>query len=113
MAKAMTAVRNVSLRIVAAWFCRASGLAAVVCCQDTGLDLLDLGFAEKALRQEDQHCGEHRKRGDVLIFNREVGRPEDLDEADHETTEHGARDRADAAEDGGGECFDAGEEAHV
>src|SRR5947209_20525607 len=58
-------------------------------------NLLDLGPAENARRHEDEHDGEDRERRHVLVFDREVGRPEGLDEPDDEPAEHGARQRAD------------------
>src|SRR5579883_2888620 len=38
-------------------------------------DFLDVGPAEQALGQEDQRYGDHREGGDVLVVDREVGRP--------------------------------------
>ena len=52
-----------------------------------------------------------RERGDVLVVDREIGRPHALDEADQQAAEHGARQRADAAEHGRREGLDAGHEA--
>ena len=69
------------------------------------------GRAEQAGRHEDQRHGEDREGGDVLVVDREVGRPQRLDQADEQAAEHGARQRADAAEHGGGEGLDAGHEA--
>ena len=54
----------------------------------------------------------HGEGCDVLVLDREIGRPHDLDQADDQAAEHGARQRADAAQHGGGEGLDAGEEAH-
>src|SRR5436190_11009216 len=73
--------------------------------------LLDFRTAEDAGRQEDQYHDQDREGGDVLVFDREVGRPERLDQADQQTAKHGARQGANAAEHGGGEGFDAGDEA--
>src|SRR5215831_17719728 len=74
-------------------------------------DLHDLRFAEQARRAEDQHEYEDGEDGDVLVFAGEVAGPEHFDQPDHQPAQHGTRQRADAAEDRGGERFDAGEEA--
>src|ERR1700730_14786268 len=47
-------------------------------------NLLDLGPAENSGRHEDQHQHEDRKRGDVLVFGREIGGPERFDQPDQE-----------------------------
>jgi hypothetical protein len=52
-----------------------------------------------------------RERRDVLVVDREVGRPESLDEPDQEAAEHRAGQRSDAPEHGGREGFDARHEA--
>src|SRR5690348_16993546 len=70
-------------------------------------DLLDVRTAEQALRQEDQRDRKHREGGDVLVVEREVGRPHRLDQADEDAADHRAGQRADAAEHGGGEGLDA------
>ncbi len=75
-------------------------------------DFFDFGPAEQAGRKEDQHDDQDRERGDVLVFDREVGRPQRLDQSDGEAAEHCAGQRADAAEDCGGERLDAGDKAH-
>src|SRR6478735_1786011 len=62
------------------------------------LDLLDFRPPEDAGRHEDQHDGENREGRDVLVLDREVSRPEDLDQADDEPAEHRAGKGADAAE---------------
>src|SRR5262245_55927419 len=41
-------------------------------------DFLHVGPAEDALRQEDQRDGEDRERRNVLVVDREIGRPEGL-----------------------------------
>jgi hypothetical protein len=64
-------------------------------------------------RQEDQHDREDREGRDVLVLDREIARPEGLDQADQQAAQHGAGQRADAAEHRGGERLDAGEEADV
>ena len=61
--------------------------------------------------QEDQHDGQDREGGDILVVDREIGRPQRLDQADQQAAEHRARQRADAAEHGRGEGLDAGHEA--
>src|SRR3984885_6687005 len=74
-------------------------------------DLLDIGPAEQALRQEDERNRQHGKSGDVLVVDRKVSRPEDLDQADQQAADHRARQRTDAAEHRGGEGFHARHEA--
>ena len=69
------------------------------------------GPAEDALRQEDHGDREDRKGGDVLVVDRQIGRPQGLDQADQQSAEHGAGQRADAAEHRGGERLHAGHEA--
>src|SRR3984893_3691373 len=56
-------------------------------------DLLDIRAAEQALRQEDQGDGQHGERGDVLVVDGKVGRPEGLDQADQEAADHRAGQR--------------------
>src|SRR6266545_6131174 len=46
--------------------------------------LLDVGAAEKALRQEDHHDREDRERGHVLVSERYVFAPQRLDDADQQ-----------------------------
>src|SRR5215475_10858097 len=75
-------------------------------------DFFDFGAAEQAGRHEDQYHDQDRERGDVLVLDREIGRPEGLDQADRKAPHHRAGQRADAAEHGRGECLDAGDEAH-
>src|SRR6202140_4448988 len=70
-------------------------------------DLLDIRPAEQALRQEDQGDGEYGEGGDVLVVDGKVSRPESLDQADQKAADHRARQRADAAQHGGGKRFDA------
>src|SRR3954462_3406979 len=74
-------------------------------------NLLDLGSAEDAGRHEDEDDGENREGGDVLVLDREIGRPEGLDEADDQAAEHRAGERADAAEHRGRERLDPRDEA--
>src|SRR3954447_18475007 len=71
------------------------------------LNLFDFGPAEDARRHEDQHDGEDREGGHVLVFDREIGRPQRLDEPNDDPAEHGAGQRADAAEHGRRERLDA------
>src|SRR3977135_4195638 len=61
-------------------------------------DFLHFRPAEQALRQEDQRDREDREGRDVLVVDREIGRPHGLDQADQDSADHGARQRADAAE---------------
>src|SRR4051812_14116496 len=70
-------------------------------------NLLDLGAPENAGGHEDEHDGKDRERRHVLVFDREVGRPERLDEPDDQAAEHGSGERADAAEHGGRERLHA------
>src|SRR4051795_7647946 len=74
-------------------------------------DLLDLWPAENAGGHEHEGDGEDRKRRDVLVLDREIGRPHGLDEPDDEPAENRAGERSDAAEHGGGEGLDARHEA--
>ena len=62
-------------------------------------------------RQENEHDDEDREGGDILVLDREIGRPHRLDETDEDAAEHRAGQRADAAENGRGERLHAGEEA--
>src|SRR5262249_3033918 len=73
--------------------------------------LLHVGPAEDALRQEDHGDGENGEGGDVLVVDREVRRPQRLDETDEQTAEHGARQRSDPAQHSGGERLYPGHEA--
>src|SRR4029077_15008386 len=79
---------------------------------DVTLDFFDFGAAEQAGRKEDQHHDQDRERGDVLVFDGEIGRPEGFDQTDQETAEHRTGQRSDAAENGCGESLDAGDKAH-
>src|ERR1700687_2155315 len=74
---------------------------------------LDFRAAENAGRQEDQHDHQDREGGDVLVFDREIGRPERLDEPDEQAADHRAGQRADAAEHRRRERLHAGDEADV
>src|ERR1051326_4179435 len=85
-------------------FSRMSGLPS---------DFLDLRAAENSGRQEDQHDHQHREGGDVLVLDREIGRPEGLDQPDEQPAAHRAGQRADAAEHRRREGFHAGDEADV
>jgi hypothetical protein len=64
-------------------------------------------------RSKDEHEHQDRERRDVLVLDREIGRPERLDQADEQAAEHCSRHRADAAEHRRGERLHAGEEADV
>src|ERR1700745_2694657 len=66
-------------------------------------DFFDFGTAEQAGRHEDQNHDQERECGDVLLLDREIGRPEGFDQADREATRHRARQRTDAAEHRRGE----------
>src|SRR5215475_9182794 len=103
--KAMSAVQAVrrSARAI-------STGAAAGCASSTILDFLHVRAAENALGQEDHGDGEDGEGGDVLVVGGEIGRPHGLDQADQEPAEHGARQRADAAQHRGGECLHAGHE---
>src|SRR5882724_6475269 len=46
--------------------------------------------AEQAGRKENQDHDQDRERRDVLVLDREVGRPHRLDQPDREPAEHGA-----------------------
>src|ERR1700730_5193347 len=65
--------------------------------------LLDFGPSQQTLRQEDQRDREDREGRDVLVIDREVGRPHGLDQADQQAADDGAGERADAAEHRGRE----------
>src|SRR5579871_2826882 len=77
------------------------------------LDFFDFRSAEQAGRKEDENDDQDGERGNVLVLDREIGGPERLDQADRQSAEHGAGERADATEDRGGERLDARDEAHV
>src|SRR5690349_4596561 len=47
-------------------------------------DFLDVRPAEQALRQEDERDGEHREGRDVLVVDREIGRPHGFDQPDQD-----------------------------
>src|SRR5215470_11873956 len=87
--------------------CEVGGVAATA----MRLDLLHFGPAEQPRGQEYQGNGEDREGGDVLVVDREVGRPQRLDETDQEAAQYRAGERADAAQDCGGERLDAWHEA--
>src|ERR1700760_2171302 len=59
-------------------------------------DFFDFGPAEQAGRKEDQHDDQNRERGDVLVLDRKIGRPDRLDQADQKPAQHRAGQRADA-----------------
>src|SRR3569833_1554870 len=77
------------------------------------LDFFDFGPAKQAGRKEDQHYDQDGECSDVLVFDREISRPERLDQTDRKSAQHRARQRADAAENRRGECLDASDETHV
>src|SRR5262245_17894456 len=62
------------------------------------LYLFDFRSAEQARRTEDENQNQDAEGGDILVFGGEISRPECLDEADQHAAQHGARQRADAAE---------------
>src|SRR5688572_26002895 len=84
---------------------------ATACACAIASDLLDLGPAEQARGQEDQHHDQDAEGRHILVLDREVAGEEGLHEAQHEAAQHGTRDRADPAQDGRGERLHAGEEA--
>src|SRR5947207_9076523 len=104
---------NVIRAVMAAW-----RSAPIMSTREAGADassaishLLHIRSPEDALRQEDHGDGENGEGGNVLVVDREVGRPEGLDQADQQAAEHRARQRANAAEDGGGKRLHARHEA--
>src|SRR5262245_39607268 len=85
----MTALFSAAARLMrGAALATASGAATAMS------HLLDFRPPEQALRQEDQRDGEDGKRRDVLVVDREIGRPQRLDQPDQETADHRARERA-------------------
>src|SRR5205085_10091680 len=77
------------------------------------LDFFDFGPAEQAGRKEDEDDDENGKCRDVLVLDREIGRPQRLDQPDRQPAQHRARQRADAAEHRRRKRLDASDEAHV
>src|SRR3981189_3957865 len=77
--KASTAVSPASM-IAARRAVRAAGAAMS--------DFLDIRPAEQALRQEDERDGEDRESGHVLVVGREIGRPQRLDQAAQQNSDH-------------------------
>src|ERR1700761_8976560 len=73
-------------------------------------DFFDFRPAEQAGRKEDQHHDQDREGGDVLVLDREISRPERLDQADQEPAQHRSGQRADTAEHRRGEGLDARDE---
>src|SRR5262245_52972473 len=73
--------------------------------------LLDFRPAENALRQENHRNGENRESGNVLVVDREIGRPESLNQPAQEPAENRARHGAKPPEAGRGKGFHAGDEA--
>jgi hypothetical protein len=71
-------------------------MKAAVGAREAGID----GFATRSLVR-------------LFRLDREIGRPQRLDQANRKTAQHRARQRADAAEHRGGECLDARDKAHV
>ena len=68
--------------------------------------------AEQAGRPDEQDDDQDAEDDQVLVRGGDVGSGERLGEPDQEAAEHGAGNRADAADDRGGEPFQAGDEAH-
>ena len=56
-------------------------------------DLFDFWPAEDAGRQEDQNDGQDRKGGDILVVDREIGRPHAFDEADEQAAKEEIKER--------------------
>src|SRR3989442_15096710 len=52
--------------------------------------LLHVGSPQNALRQKDHRDREDGEDGNVLVIDREVSRPQRLDETDEQATKHGA-----------------------
>src|SRR3712207_9593784 len=67
-------------------------------------DLLDLGSAQQARGQEDQHDHEDAEGRHVLVLDGEVARPEGLHEPQHEPAQHRTRDRRSEERRVGKEC---------
>src|SRR5262249_38903029 len=78
-------------------------------------------LTEQALGPENQDQDQDGEREDVLVLGaegaareqREVGGGKGFEQAQHQPAHHGARDVADAAENGGGECLEARDEPRV
>ena len=75
---------------------------------DLALDKLQKNIDEMFEHEHLSNAGEHR---DVLVLAREIAGPEDLDQADQQPAQHGAGQRADAAQHCCGEGLDARQEA--
>src|ERR1700685_4569965 len=57
-------------------------------------DFFDFRPAEQAGRKEDQHHDQDGERRDILVLDREIRRPECLDQPDQKSAQHGAGQRA-------------------
>src|SRR5207247_2759610 len=87
----------------------------------TGSRALSDDLAQQALGSEDEDHDEHREGEDVLVLGaeraarqqRQIGGREGLEQAEHEAADHRARNIADAAEHGGGERLQPGNEPGV
>src|SRR3981081_314313 len=76
-------------------------------------NFFDFRPAPHAGRTADQHDNQERECRDVLVLDREICRPQGLDQADQKAAEHRAGQRADAAEHRRCKSLDPGDEAHV
>src|SRR3982751_5489282 len=78
------------------------------------LDLLDVRAAEEAARPDEDDDDQEREDVEVLERRalRQVAGGVRLREPNDEAAEHRTRDAADAADDGGGEALEPGQEAH-
>src|SRR5215218_10228482 len=109
---ATSALIRAFLKMKAAPGAREVSLEAVVAFTRGPSDFFDFGQAEQAGRKEDQHYDQDRERRDVLVLDREIGRPERLDQSDCKPAQHRAGQRTDAAEHRRRECLDAGHKTH-
>src|SRR6185312_12911335 len=94
--------------------CGACASAAGGCCSvlmAPELDLLQRRPAEQALWTQDHHHDQDPEHDQVRVRGRDIAGDERFGDADQETPEHRARDRADAADDGGRERLQAGHES--
>src|SRR5437867_1058779 len=115
----MPTMRKVSARVTSAapidcfrrvgmtsGFARASARATI------DSDLLHLGATEQSGWPENQHQDQDRECRDVLVFDAEISGPERLYQTDQDTSQHGSRQRADAAKHRRSESFDPGEKTN-
>src|SRR5205814_8365469 len=74
--------------------------------------LLRLIFSEQARRAEEKDGDEDHEGDGVAVIREAAAADERFDDADGQAADDGARNIADAAEDGGDECFQSGHDAH-